>query len=390
MYATKLFEAYAAIVFSQTQEMNRLKVSGVSGQGVISFEDDSAKNDDGQLTDLDDVEFMQEVPGYLYQGTARQIAGWDALHRNIFWVRVAMMVCCLISFSVMVSIPHIYQGKVSSNNLISGPCQMNKQNGEFSYVPYEVVAKAGIFTFIYSFIFLLYYLIPADAEDRKYIPAPPLFFPLRWGKKVLFDHKASSRYVEVFIDALLFVVCLSAAVVSFATIDYSVLFHSQWSTYCVYGDCYTGGCMSDEYECTGCNNGGITCSDGTCPNTDGWCEHDCSDEIRCMDGSCPSQNGECDYGPDWLVYTASGPRDTFYSLNTFVKTYDNVDESCLDHNPVMKIRISLCFFFFAVLLLLMALQISVRSLYLEKMKRDVLSGKKSIPLADDSAHSNGQ
>jgi hypothetical protein len=38
----------------------------------------------------------------------------------------------------------------------------------------------------------------------------------------------------------------------------------------------------------------------------------------------------------------------------------------------------------------MALQISVRSLYLEKMKRDVLSGKKSIPLADDSAHSNGQ
>jgi len=382
-HAMKLFESYEAIVSTHMQEVRKKKKASKAGeQVVIDFQDSSS---DDQGTDLDDVHFMQEVPLYLYQGTARQIAGWDALSRNIFWVRVAMIVCSLLSFAVMKSLPYINQGMVSSVTLLSSYCSQHSQYGEFSYSSYLFAARMGIFAWIYSIVFVTYYLIPADSQERKYIPAAPLYFPVRWGKRVLFERKSSTRYLEVFFDALLFVFCLSAAIASSVNIERAVIFHSQWSTQCVYGKCAIGGCMDEAYACEGCDN--LVCSDGTCPNPDGWCEHDCDNAVRCLDGSCPTAEGGCDYGPDAVIYSKDGPDDVFYSLKTFVDTYDHMSASCLDHDPVVRIRVAVAFLFLTVFLLLIALQISLRSLYLEKMQRDVIAGKKSLPLSNDSTHS---
>jgi hypothetical protein len=387
-YATKLFESYAAIVSTQTKELNQTKVSGSSGQTVISFDDSSS----GEMTDLDDIEFMREVPDYLYQGTGKQIAGWDALKRNIFWVRLAIMFFCLISYSVMESLPHVnHSDVVSSNLLLSDECRRNSYYGEFSYGSYKLAGIMGIVTWLYSLFFCLYYFIPADAQERKYIPASPLsVLPLRWEKRVLFGRKASSRYLEVFLDGLLLVLCLSAAISAAVSIDHSESFtpriENLWSQECAYGVCEVGGCMNDEYACEDCD--GNLCPDGSCPNPEGWCENTCDDVTRCLDGSCPNENFICDYGPDGLITTraSTGPEIVYYSLHTFVNTFDAMSVDCIDHNPLAIIRASISFLFFAVILLLVALQISLRSLYLEKVVSDVVSGKKSLPLADDSTH----
>ena len=391
-YATRLFESYSAIVSAQPKEASKQseKAVGTGSSGSSSPPSPSPSSKGEEMTDLDDIEFMREVPDYLYQGTGKQIAGWDALKRNIFWIRLAMMFFCVISFSVMDSLPYIRFSKVTSEMLLSD-CREQSQYGEFSYRSYRFVSSAAFWTWLYALIFCLYYLIPVDAQERKYIPSSPLYLlPLRWEKRVLFSRKASSRYLEVFLDAFLLVLCLSAAISAAVSIDHSEAFHSEavWTRECVYGACDAaiGGCMNEYSYCEGCD--GVHCSDGSCANPEGVCEGECVEALRCLDGTCPNENGVCDYGPDAMIttHTRTGPDAVYYSLHTFVNTYDAISARCIDHDPLAIIKASLSFLFLAVILLLIALQISLRSLYLEKVKSDVLSGKKSLPLSDDSAH----
>lgn len=387
-YAITLFESYAAMVSAQTKELNQVKAS-VTGQKVNVI---SSSGDDEIMTDMDDIEFMRDVPHYLYQGTGKQIAGWDALKRNIFWIRLTMMFFCFISFSVMESLPYLNYDIVSSNELLSAECGMKSQYGEFSYTSYQFVSGISIVTSLYSLFFCFYYLIPVDAQERKYIPASPLYLlPLRWEKRVLFEQKASSRYLEVFMDFLLLVLCLWAAIAAAVSIDHSEAFHSPddiWTSVCPYGDCLAveGTCLNEYSRCEYCDD--FRCADGRCANAEGRCEYECDDAVRCLDGSCPDDNNACDYGPDNRLMTRIhvGPKQVYYSLHTFVNTFDAMSASCIDHHPLDIIRASVSFLFFSVILMLAALQISIRSLYLEKVKSDVVAGKKCLPLADESTH----
>ena len=383
-YALKLFECYSTIVSTQTKELTQTKVS--QRTEVINF-DDSSNGD--EMTDLDDIQLIQEVPEYLYQGTGKQIAGWDAFRRNIFWIRFAIMACCLISFSVMESLPHIDYGGATSDMLLSRECEISSHEGDFSYSYYKFASVMGIVTWLYSFFFCLYYLLPVDSLERKYLPIYTIkLSPFRWEKRNigLFERKTSSRYVEVFFDALLLIMCLFAAIAAAVAIDDPDSFYALniWSTECVYGVCEVGGCMNENKECEGCD--GNICDDGTCANPDGVCENIC--EVRCLDGSCPNENGECDYGPDGIltIRVRTGPNVVSYSLHSFVETYKELSSDCMNHNPVAIIRASLVFLFLAVILMAVALQISLRSLYLEKYKRDVASGKKGTLVSDDSSH----
>ena len=81
-----------------------------------------------------------------------------------------------------------------------------------------------------------------------------------------------------------------------------------------------------------------------------------------------------------------GPSTIYYSLRSFVDTYSNTSPVCLEDEPITKIQVSIACLFFAAVVFVCALQITLRSLYLERYKKQIEAGKKGLPISDNSSH----
>jgi hypothetical protein len=57
------------------------------------------------------------LPSFVYDGTAEQIVGSEALHTNVFWIRLVTSLFAFISFIVMSCVPMISHKRVSPHML---------------------------------------------------------------------------------------------------------------------------------------------------------------------------------------------------------------------------------------------------------------------------------
>lgn len=347
--ATQLFKGYNSLVKAQKESLERQVEASDTHEVVLNpMQGDT---DAPEMTELDDIDISSGMPMFLYQGSGRQVAGWNALKRNIFWIRLAAALCCLLSFSIVSGVPFIDSVEVPAYALLEESCDDLIQEGQFEYDTYHFVLSMGVISFTYSLVFCLYYLLPVDSQEKKYFPGTRFTPPV-----VLcpFQSGASSRYLEVLADFLLVVLCLGAAIGAAAQLDTAVAFENAESTEyvseCIFGVCDSGACVKDNGECEACDDGVDLCADGSCPNPDGVCENECDESERyalplntkiyflnkkylwrrrCLNGECPrigpdNDEAECDYGPEGkLVYTKysrPGIPPVFYVTTGFIAT----------------------------------------------------------------------
>jgi hypothetical protein len=48
-----------------------------------------------------------QVPSYIYEGTAEQLAGFAALGNNLFWLRALTCLFCFLTYVIMATVPNI-------------------------------------------------------------------------------------------------------------------------------------------------------------------------------------------------------------------------------------------------------------------------------------------
>jgi hypothetical protein len=288
--ATSLFTAYTLLVAAEKKNLEKqldekdteeIVLNTLQGKGT-------AMEEAPEMSGLDDIDLAGGMPTFLYQGTGSQIGGMNAFKRNIFWIRLLAALCCFISFSIIADVPMINDAQVSAQSLVEDYCDESVHDGEFQYHSFHFVLSMAIISFIYSLFFCIYYLIPIDSQERKYIPGNRFFngivlFP--------FQHGVSSRWLEVFADCVLLVLCISAAISAAAKMEEPVLFENNETmehiTECVYGSCGTGACQNEEGECEVCQEDDVTpCNDGSCPNPEGICDNDCDDANRSIFYNC--------------------------------------------------------------------------------------------------------
>jgi hypothetical protein len=91
----------------------------------------------------DTMSLTGEIPFYLYSGSSKQIVGWEALNRNVFYSRAATAVFSFIAFVVMSCVPHIGRRYVDPNDFL------------------EVTVQAAVTSSVSLLLLLILLLLPA-------------------------------------------------------------------------------------------------------------------------------------------------------------------------------------------------------------------------------------
>lgn len=76
--------------------------------------------------------------------------------------------------------------------------------------------------------------------------------------------------------------------------------------------------------------------------------------------------------------------ETVYSLNTFVATFENTSPVCVEDGIVRKIRAAIAMSFLATVCLGFTFQVSLRSFFMEKRRRQLQTGEKGQPVPSKS------
>jgi hypothetical protein len=66
----------------------------------------------------DTVSLTGDIPFFLYSGSSKQIIGWEALNRNVFYSRAATAAFSFIAFVIMSCVPHIGWRSVNPNHFL--------------------------------------------------------------------------------------------------------------------------------------------------------------------------------------------------------------------------------------------------------------------------------
>lgn len=102
--------------------------------------------------------------------------GYTALRSKIFVCRAVACGLSLISLSVMGACPFINYALVTPTEIFTENCpDHNYLSGHFNFRAYEAVLAIVILVFIYSLVFSIYFLLPVDENNQKYVPgeSPP-------------------------------------------------------------------------------------------------------------------------------------------------------------------------------------------------------------------------
>eukprot|EP00596_Hydrurales_sp_CCMP1899_P006877 CAMPEP_0119035080 /NCGR_PEP_ID=MMETSP1177-20130426/2050_1 /TAXON_ID=2985 /ORGANISM="Ochromonas sp, Strain CCMP1899" /LENGTH=400 /DNA_ID=CAMNT_0006992977 /DNA_START=112 /DNA_END=1314 /DNA_ORIENTATION=+ len=165
------------------------------------------------------------VPTFIYEGTAEQLAGYAALGNNLFWLRVLTCLFCFLSYVIMATVPGIGKAKLHPTDAFLADCSSDALSGVFDYRPYQLVIAVTALTYAYSLITTIFYVLPMDDDNRKFIPGLESLFTLCLGDERAKDiiHMAGSflktsvKAIEMVMDIMfvifVFVVCIIASIV---------------------------------------------------------------------------------------------------------------------------------------------------------------------------------
>lgn len=138
---------------SLLQKYEEFRNSGVPNDAIVN------------RTPLPDLFAVPNVP----------LSGWSAVRASVFWLRFGAAMFAMISFIVMLKTyiggrnfkpAHLF---LSYDNM-QDSCPYEYVNGAFQNSEYKFVTIIGIVVFVYDVIFLIYYLLPLNAQKEKYVP----------------------------------------------------------------------------------------------------------------------------------------------------------------------------------------------------------------------------
>lgn len=146
--------AYALLLFRKYADLaNELKDGNAELERTVSA--------------LSEASVFDAAAGTIDGESKAKLAGYAATRAKIFWLRVIAGVFSLISFIVMTCVPEVggthYNPYFYCNGHYLG-------GGHFDVRAYQFAIAAGVLIFVHTSVTCLYYLIPADNENRKYCP----------------------------------------------------------------------------------------------------------------------------------------------------------------------------------------------------------------------------
>eukprot|EP01036_Dinobryon_divergens_P034061 gene34061-44009_t len=100
------------------------------------------------------------LPSFVYRHQEGELVGWNAMQSSIFWLRILTCIFVFISYVVMSSVTDI---AIADNNPAS-------PRGSFNYRPYQAVIAIGVIVYIHGVLLSVYYWLPVNAEQQKFIP----------------------------------------------------------------------------------------------------------------------------------------------------------------------------------------------------------------------------
>lgn len=172
---------------------------------------------------------LNELPKYLYEGSSEQLVGWSAMNKNIFWLRAVTALFGFLSFVIMSTVPHINDSKLYPVTAFAPDCSYKEAviSGYFDYDPFEAVIAAGVLVYLNSIFFLIYYILPVDANNHKYIPGLENIFEKCFNRDQILTSvlcvssfcKNYSKFVEVVHDGILLVIVVVICLVTSILIE---------------------------------------------------------------------------------------------------------------------------------------------------------------------------
>jgi hypothetical protein len=103
---------------SEEMKAQKRRGSAVAKQATIP---NYQEQDDDDYSDT--VSLTGDIPFFLYSGSSKQIVGWEALHRNVFYSRASTAVFCFVGFVVMACVPDVGSRYIDPNTLLEVPLE---------------------------------------------------------------------------------------------------------------------------------------------------------------------------------------------------------------------------------------------------------------------------
>lgn len=99
-----------------------------------------------------------------------KLSGYAALKNNLFWLRALTCMFCFLSYVIMATVPNISFAYPYPSDAFLPNCSEGDINGYFDYRAYQIVLAVAVIIYAHSLVFTIYYVLPMDEENRKFIP----------------------------------------------------------------------------------------------------------------------------------------------------------------------------------------------------------------------------
>lgn len=109
---------YLTRLYFYFKQQIQLKLKNPSSSSLTSSSALSSPSSSSSLPHKERIHLVDYLlPAYVYEGSVEQVVGYEALHSNVFWIRLVTSVFALISFVVMSCVPMISHKRVSPHML---------------------------------------------------------------------------------------------------------------------------------------------------------------------------------------------------------------------------------------------------------------------------------
>mmetsp|Transcript_8052 Transcript_8052/g.13652 ORF Transcript_8052/g.13652 Transcript_8052/m.13652 type:complete len:405 (-) Transcript_8052:1963-3177(-) len=185
----------------------------------------------------DTVSLTGEIPFFLYSGSSRQIVGWEALNRNVFYSRASTAVCSFVAFVIMSCVPYVSWRSIDPNKFLEPNCgYKGYYEGEFSFVSFQYIIALCVIIFLHNALWILYYVLPVDTADRKYVPGMRSMFDsflnpsdvTSYGQKLGDFFHLYSKSLEPILDGGFLMMITLASIIAAMNLEHGVIFYNTY------------------------------------------------------------------------------------------------------------------------------------------------------------------
>ena len=122
--------------------------------------------------DKDNNSLLGDVPSYLYEATTEDIPSGvsSAFQHNKFWLRAIVCMFCFLTYVIMSTVPNITTSYLYPEDAFLPGCTSGPIDGYFYLSPFQLVIVASALEYAHSLLFTIFYILPVDEDNQKFIP----------------------------------------------------------------------------------------------------------------------------------------------------------------------------------------------------------------------------